>query len=135
MLTFNKDIIIHPESLVHSIIKINDGTINFSIHKIKDDKLILKALNDGIITNHKGVNFPGTFLNVPAVTKTDKQNILHAIDLEVDWIAQSFVRSANNILPIKRILKTHKFHVPIIAKIEKPEAIDNLDAIFHLFSI
>ena len=117
----------------NALIKINDGTINFSIHKIKDDKLILNALNDGIITNHKGVNFPGTFLNVPAVTKVDKQNILHAIDLEVDWIAQSFVRSANNILPIKRILKTHKFHVPIIAKIEKPEAIDNLDAIINKY--
>ena len=70
---------------------------------------------------------------MPAVTNTDKQNILHAIDLEVDWLAQSFVRSANNILPIKRILNSHKFDIPIIAKIEKPEAIDNLDAIINKY--
>ena len=114
-------------------IKIDDGTINFSIHKTQNDQLILNALNDGVITNHKGVNFPGASLNVPAVTNIDKQNILHAINLEVDWIAQSFVRSAHNILPIKRILNSHNFHIPIIAKIEKPEAIDNLDAIINKY--
>ena len=58
--------------------------------------MILKALNEGTITNHKGVNFPGISLQIPAVTIQDKQNIIDAIDLKVDWIAQSFVRSAQD---------------------------------------
>ena len=114
-------------------IKIDDGSINFSIAKIAEQYLILKALNDGNITNHKGVNFPGISLQMPAVTIQDKQNIIHAIDLEVDWIAQSFVRSAKDILPIKRILNDQNIYIPIIAKIEKPEAIDNLDSIINKY--
>ena len=114
-------------------IKIDDGSINFSVDKISEQHLTLKALNDGTITNHKGVNFPGIALQMPAVTIQDKQNILHAIDLEVDWIAQSFVRSAKDILPIKRILNNHNINIPIVAKIEKPEAIDNLDSIINQY--
>ena len=114
-------------------IKIDDGSINFSVEKIEEEHLILKALNEGTITNHKGVNFPGISLQIPAVTIQDKKNIIDAIDLKVDWIAQSFVRSAQDILPIKRILNNHNIHIPIIAKIEKPEAIDNLDSIINQY--
>jgi len=117
----------------NSLIKIDDGSISFSIKKVLKNKLSLIALNHGTITNHKGVNFPGIDLKIPAVTPIDKQNIVHAINLEIDWIAQSFVRQSNNILPLKRILKKHKKAIPIIAKIEKPEAIDNLDVIINTY--
>ncbi len=114
-------------------IKIDDGYLNFKILNTNQNILYLQALNDGEITSYKGVNFPGIDLNLPAVTLQDKQNIIHAIDLEVDWIAQSFVRSASNILPVQRILSKHNFNIPIIAKIEKPEAINNLDAIIKKY--
>ena len=114
-------------------IKIDDGSLSFIILKNNQDKLTLKALNNGTITNRKGVNFPGIALKIPAVTELDKKNIKHAIDMGIDWLAQSFVRSPSDIHPIKRILSKHNYHIPIIAKIEKPEAIKNLDAIIDQY--
>tara|TARA_B100000029_G_scaffold499638_1_gene570309 strand:- start:17 stop:1432 length:1416 start_codon:yes stop_codon:yes gene_type:complete len=118
----------------NACIKIDDGSITFSIKTIKTNHLILQARNDGLITHNKGVNFPGISLQMPAVTSVDKKHIIHAIDLEVDWIAQSFVRTAANILPIQRILNKYNIQIPIIAKIEKPEALDNLDSIIQTYA-
>ena len=114
-------------------VKIDDGKIIFKYIKNKDDKILIKALSFGKITANKGVNFPGIKLNLPAVTKEDKQNIQTGIDLNVDWFAQSFVRSSLNIIPIKRILERSNIQTPIIAKIETTESIDNLDSILKTY--
>ncbi len=114
-------------------IKIDDGAISFSIIKKTKNKLFVLANNNGQIHHHKGVNFPGIKLNIPAVTVADKQSLELAIDLDVDWIAQSFVRTSKDIYPIKRILSKHKTKIPVIAKIEKPEAIENLNTIIDQY--
>ena len=78
-------------------IKIDDGKLNFQVTNVTPDSILVKALNSGQITNNKGVNFPGLQLKLPAVTKKDRYNIDLAIELGVDWIAQSFVRRPTNI--------------------------------------
>jgi len=110
-------------------IKIDDGKLNFQVTNVTPDSILVKALNSGQITNNKGVNFPGLQLKLPAVTKKDRYNIDLAIELGVDWIAQSFVRRPTNIYPIQRILLKHKINIPVIAKIETADAIQNLNSI------
>jgi len=110
-------------------IKIDDGKINFQVLKVEADHIVVYALNDGEITKNKGVNFPGISLKLPAVTTKDKNHIKTAINLGVDWIAQSFVKQPTNIYPIQRILAQHKTKIPVIAKIETADAIENLDKI------
>ena len=110
-------------------IKIDDGKINFKVLKLEHDHIVVCALNNGEITKNKGVNFPGLSLKLPAVTTKDKQHIQTAINLGVDWIAQSFVKQPTNIYPIQRILSKHNVQIPIIAKIETADAIKNLDKI------
>jgi pyruvate kinase len=110
-------------------IKIDDGKLNFQVTKVAPDSILVTALNSGQITNNKGVNFPGLQLKLPAVTKKDRYNIDLAVELGVDWIAQSFVRQPTNIYPIQRILLKHKTNIPVIAKIETADAIQNLDSI------
>jgi pyruvate kinase len=110
-------------------IKIDDGKINFKVLKVEADYIMVCALNDGEITKNKGVNFPGLSLKLPAVTNTDKKHIQMAINLGVDWIAQSFVKQPTNIYPIQRILSKNNVQIPVIAKIETADAIENLDKI------
>ena len=114
-------------------VKIDDGRIEFKYVKTINKKIKIVATNSGQITANKGVNFPGLKLKLPAVTKEDRKNIVMGINLNVDWFAQSFVRSPSNILPIKRILDQHNKTIPIIAKIETTESIENLDQILKKY--
>ena len=119
---------------IDSRIKVDDGKVSFSVNKVITKKrLEIKALNDGIIQQGKGVNFPNIKLDVPVLTKKDIKDIKAGIRLDVDWFALSFVRSKNDIKPFKRILKDKKCVKPIIAKIEKPEAVKKLDSIIESF--
>jgi pyruvate kinase len=113
----------------NATIKIDDGKLKFQVLKTEKNHIVTKALNNGLITNNKGVNFLGLKLQLPAVTNQDKKNIQLAVELGVDWIAQSFVRHPTNIHPIQRILLKNKKNIPIIAKIETSDAIKNLESI------
>ena len=115
-------------------VKIDDGNINFKIIKIKNNIIKLKALENGIILSNKGVNFPGLSLNIPPVTPKDKKDIKLGIKLEIDWFALSFVRSPNDIKPFLKCYKDNNVTIPVIAKIEKPEAVKNLDEIIDAFN-
>jgi len=114
-------------------VKIDDGKLEFKYINSVNKKIKIIATNSGKITANKGVNFPGLKLNLPAVTKEDRKNIVMGINLNVDWFAQSFVRSPSNILPIKRILDQNNKTIPIIAKIETSDAIENLDKILNKY--
>ena len=94
--------------------------------------LSLRALNSGIITPNKGINFPGIELNIPSITKKDKNHIKLGLKLGVDWFALSFVRSKKDYNTFIDIYKKNQY-IPIIAKIEKPEAVDNLEQIIKSF--
>ncbi|MDP6571003.1 MAG: pyruvate kinase [Candidatus Marinimicrobia bacterium] len=115
------------------LVKINDGKLSFEITSIDKTVLRLMALNSDVIQKGKGVNFPGIQLDLPSVTDKDREDIKTAVELGADWLAMSFVRSANDYNEIKSILDEVKADLPIIAKIEKPEAIINLGSIINSF--
>ncbi|HFX17915.1 MAG TPA: pyruvate kinase, partial [Flavobacteriales bacterium] len=89
-----------------------------------------KVIEGGPLSSKKGVNLPNTKVSLPALTKKDKKDLLFAIDLKVDWVALSFVRSADDLIVINDFIKAHSdYKIPVIAKIEKPEAVENIDEI------
>ena len=117
-----------------SSVKIDDGKISFKVEEKKDDyTLILKALNDGTILPVKGVNFPGVELDLPPITKKDLNDLELGIKLDVDWIALSFVRHAEDRDVVDAIFAESGKNIPLLAKIEKPEAIQNLRSIVDAF--
>ncbi len=117
-----------------SLVKIDDGKITFNIdEKLDDYTLRLIANNSGEISAAKGVNFPGVGLDLPSVTDKDLEDIQTAIKLKVDWVALSFVRHAEDRDVLDKEFKTHGLSIPLLAKIEKPEAIQNLRSIIDAF--
>ena len=112
-------------------ILVNDGKLIFQV--IKSNKIDLveaKVLQGGALESKKGINLPNTSISMPALTKKDRQDLLFAIKNGFDWIALSFVRSKKDILLLKKLIeKESDSKIPIIAKIEKPEAIHNIDEI------
>ena len=119
--------------LDNSYIKIDDGKIVFKVLGKEGDTLRIQALDDGLALNRKGVNFPGIELELESLTDIDKKHLLLAAKNNVDWIALSFVRNNHDIQPILDIYEKQNIYIPVIAKIEKPEAIENLDSIIESF--
>ena len=112
-----------------------DGRIVLRVSSVNPVKREVHCIvkSGGTILTGKGINLPYTKISLPSVTAKDKKDALLGIELGVDYVAQSFVRSAADILTLKRHLKRHGGgHIPVIAKLEKPEALDNLDAILDV---
>ena len=114
------------------IILLDDGKLQLRVlstnHK---DSVICEVVHGGILTSRKGVNLPNTKVSIPSLTEEDLDNLNFALDHGADWIAMSFVRSAEDIVQCKEIIAANGSHAKVIAKIEKPEAIDNIDAIIE----
>ncbi|SET46839.1 pyruvate kinase [Natronincola peptidivorans] len=115
-------------------ILIDDGLIELKVQKISngtDIECIVQ--NTGIVKNHKGVNVPGVKINLPAITEKDEGDILFGINMDIDFIAASFVRKAEDVLAIRKILEENNAqHIQIISKIENQEGVDNLDEIIEV---
>ena len=116
-----------------SFVKVDDGKISFKVVSNNNNSLTLKSLNDGLVQNRKGINFPGIALDVRPLTNKDKNHILLAVKHDIDWIALSFVRESTDLDFIMKIFQKENKSIPVIAKIEKPEAILNLDSIINKF--
>ncbi len=116
-----------------ALVKIDDGRLSFQIVESCNSKLTLLSINSGTIFQGKGVNFPGIKLKLPSVTEKDLKDLEYAVKLKADWLAMSFVRSASDLGFIKEAQKEHNVEIPVIAKIEKPEAIEDLGAIISTF--
>lgn len=114
-------------------ILINDGKLILeAVKSNKKDLVEAKVLQGGLLESRKGVNLPNTAISLPSLTKKDREDALFAIKNGFDWLALSFVRSKKDVMALKKIIKkASRFKVPIIAKIEKPEAIDNIDEILQ----
>ena len=110
---------------------LDDGKLIFEIVSTdKESKVEAKVIQGGSLKSKKGVNLPNTALSLPALTTKDIIDAEFAIKQNVDWIALSFVRNSNDILDLKKLIEQHAdFKIPIIAKIEKPEGIENIDKI------
>ena len=94
-------------------VKIDDGTISFNVLNHKNEKLELSAENSGEILSGKGVNFPGITLNIPAVTDKDLYDVRIAFELEIDWIAMSFVRNVDDSFPVIDIFNRYLCFFPV----------------------
>ena len=115
-------------------VKIDDGKFSFKVvKKITTSKIRIKALNSGKIYTRKGVNISGLDIGLPSISKQDLKYVKLAAELDIDWVALSFVQSSADRDPIDKLFKRIKKHIPLIAKIEKPEAVENIDSIIESF--
>jgi pyruvate kinase len=118
------------EAIAGDAILIDDGKVELKVLST-DGVSLLKALvvNGGKISNNKGVNLPDTKTTVPALTEKDKIDLAFAIENGANWIALSFVRKAQDVLDLKKIIGEKNSYMKVMAKIEKPEALEEIDAI------
>ncbi len=108
---------------------LDDGKLALRVTGKTAAGILCKILRGGILRSNKGVNLPGALLSLPSLSKKDREDLRFGVKQGVDYIALSFVRTAIDILQTRRFVKSLGANIPIIAKIEKPEAIDNLDEI------
>lgn len=113
-------------------ILLDDGKLALEVLKTDGKKEITaRVIHGGILSSKKGVNFPNTKISMPSLTEKDLEDLQFALDQNVDWIGLSFVRSARDIIELKHIISNRKCKAKVIAKIEKPEAIEDIDAIIQ----
>jgi len=112
-------------------ILLDDGLIELRVQSKTTNSIACKVITGGVLKEHKGINLPGVTVSAPSLTKKDRKDLLFGIAGGIDYFALSFVRSARDITLLKGILKKHNSPIPVIAKIEKPEAVDNLDEILR----
>ena len=122
---FPKDVKVAEHVLV------DDGKLIFEVIDSNGDcEVQVKVIQGGFLHSNKGVNLPNTKISLPALTTKDKEDAIFAIEHEVDWIALSFVRNENDLKELQELIEIHsEYKIPIIAKIEKPEAVKNIDKI------
>jgi pyruvate kinase len=112
-------------------ILINDGLIRLKVERKKNKSLVCEIVNGGMLTPKKGMNLPGMDLSTPSITEKDFNDLEFVLNHRVDYIALSFVRSANDVFELKNWLAAKGKKIPVIAKIEKKEAVDNLTEIIN----
>ncbi len=112
-------------------ILLDDGKLIFEvIHTNGENEVKAKVIQGGPLKSKKGVNLPNTNISLPALTEKDIKDAVFAVKQEVDWIALSFVRHSQDLIDLQNLIKEHSEHkIPIVAKIEKPEAVENIDKI------
>jgi pyruvate kinase len=118
---------------VGEFILIDDGKLKLEVVETnRKDTVKAQVVHGGALSSKKGVNLPNTKVSLPCLTEEDISNAIFALDNEVDWIALSFVRKASDILNLKELIKKKRGHAGVIAKIEKPEALLEIDEIIDL---
>lgn len=108
---------------------LDDGIIELKVKRVSGKDVLCKIVNGGILKDFKGLNLPGIKLSAHGLTNKDIKDLKFAIKERADFIAISFVRSTQDVLQVKNIIKKSGSRIPVIAKIEKPEALENLDGI------
>lgn len=129
-----KQILIHYDDLIASvseahIITLDNGLINLQVLEKTADSLQCRVIDGGVLRSRRHVNLPGVHINLPSITDKDWQDIHFAIENDVDFIALSFVRGAEEIQQLRAVLEAANSPIRIIAKIENQEGVDNIDAI------
>ncbi|PQB08503.1 pyruvate kinase [Polaribacter filamentus] len=116
---------------VGEAIMVDDGKLRFEVISTnKENEVVVKVIVGGPLRSKKGVNLPNTAISLPALTKKDMEDAVFAIGLDVDWFALSFVRTPEDLRMLRDLIAQHSdYRIPIIAKIEKPEAVANIDAL------
>jgi pyruvate kinase len=108
-----------------------DGSIELRIEKISGSEIICRVINGGELGENKGINLPGVKISIPSLTEKDHTDLRFGLEQKVDYIALSFVRSAQDCVAAKELIASLGFDLPLIAKIEKREALDDLERIIE----
>jgi pyruvate kinase len=114
-------------------ILIDDGKVRLEVVSVDDTDVRTRVKVAGPVSNNKGINLPGVPVSVPALSEKDVEDLRWALHLTVDFIALSFVRSAADAEDVRKVMREEKVFLPVIAKIEKPQAIDNIEEIVDAF--
>lgn len=115
-----------------AFILIDDGEMELEVIDKKDESLVCEVKNGGVIKPRKSVNIPGVAIDLPSVTDKDREFIEWAIKMDLDFIAHSFVRTKEDVLEVKKIIKAKNSPLKIISKIENREGVDNIDEILEV---
>jgi pyruvate kinase len=114
-------------------ILIDDGKVTVQVLEVKGNDVITRVTEPGAVSNNKGINLPGVAVSVPALSEKDKDDLRWGLKAGADFIALSFVRNAEDISGVHQIMDEVGIRVPVIAKIEKPQAVENLESIIDAF--
>ena len=109
-----------------------DGLIELRVKAVKGDDVECEVINGGLLGEHKGINLPGAIVNTPSLTEKDEKDLKFGLKHGVDAIAMSFVRTADDVRTAKRLIAADNSDVPLIAKLEKPQAIEHLEEILDV---
>ena len=112
---------------------IDDGKVRLRVTDVDDTDVRTEVVVGGKVSDHKGINLPGVAVSVPAMSEKDIADLRFALGLSVDFVALSFVRDAGDVEEVRRVMDEVGVHVPVIAKIEKPQAVANLDEVIAAF--
>ncbi len=117
-----------------AVILLDDGRVEMRVEEVKAaaGELHCQVVVGGVLSNNKGVNFPGVYLSIKALTDKDRKDLTFGLDQGVDWVALSFVRNPNDVLEIKELISAAGKQAPVIVKIEKHEAIEEMEAILSI---
>jgi len=108
---------------------INDGLVRLKVQDITEDTIVTEVLKGGTLSDHKGVNFPHSDLHIPSITDKDRHDLVTGLRAAVDYVALSFVRTADDVHELRTLMETHGAHTPIIVKVEKWQAVQNIESI------
>jgi len=110
-------------------ILLDDGNFELRVKSVEGSEINCKVINGGLLCDHKGMNLPGVNISTPSLTENDRIDALFALQLGVDFLALSFVRRGSDVEALRSLISQTNAHVAIVAKIEKPEALDHIDEI------
>jgi pyruvate kinase len=110
-------------------ILLNDGLLELRVKSVKDTEILCEVVHGGVLKNHKGINLPGVNVSAPSLTEKDKKDALFALELGVDFLALSFVRRAADVEQLRKLINESGRFSSIVAKIEKPEALEEIEQI------
>ncbi len=112
-------------------ILIDDGRVELVVRGVRGDLVRCRVARGGVVRDRKGINLPGTALSVPALMDKDRRDLATAVELGADWLAVSFVRTADDVRAARKLLKRYGSAMAVMAKIERPEAVENLEEILE----
>jgi pyruvate kinase len=112
---------------------INDGNVALRVIEVSGSQVRCLVVEGGVISDHKGINLPGAAVNVPALSEKDIDDLRFALNMGVDMVALSFVRDAKDVRDVHRVMDEEGRRVPVIAKVEKPQAVENMEEVVMAF--
>ncbi|MDH7600603.1 MAG: pyruvate kinase [Armatimonadota bacterium] len=115
------------------LIYVDDAKLEFKVTSVTDTDIVTTVVTGGELNPHKGFTAPGVSYEIPGITDKDKEDLRFGLEQGVDWVASSFVRSADDLLPLKNVMREVGKSAPVIAKIERPEAVRNLADIIETY--